>query len=751
MEILEKRLTNTLKFLSLCVLVISTLTLSFTLNLKNLFDSKTDKIFPEQHPYFSEVQENNKFFSEETNTDLFVVSLKRQNNSVFLEKENISAFKALESSLENHFELQAFSYLDIEFAFEKENDIQFGKISEAQVDEKMKESILGNSVFSPKLIAKDQSYINLYFSADDIKVSHSEFAENIAGFVKKQGFTAFHPISNQLINAQIQKDLGKETSIMLVVSFLVLLGISSLLYKSFYASLFHGLLYGLNIFSSLALISFMGWQLNTLSISLPIILIIMQISLGAHLLGKDNNRSYFVILKNNKTPILISLGSTLIGFASLYFSNSPFLQDYSRIMCAGIIISSINFFLSMAWTSGYSHRFSPRKFSTLQNWVDYQLSLIRQHGFRSLIASTALFLIVCLVASYKQLNWKAAPNELLAKNTESFQALSHHRQNTKGSRTHYVTLTATEESFWENAKALKDFSELLSTWKQSQPIIHSTSSYVDLLKLFDSNANLPDSDQKIAEAGFLMGMMGTDTSKFVSTSKKSLRIEINTKSANFKDIEAAVNALQAKTQKSFPNITFNWYGKNKAQFEIRRDLSESLYLSFLVTASIILGILFLIWRDTKLVLLALLPNLIPISVLSLFLAASAWSFDPVLAIVFSIVVGISFDNTVFFINSWKQTRSPEATKHCVLNKNKDTLLSNLSLLACFAVFLTSQSEINLKFGILMLLSIFSAYLADSFVLPSLLWDSEEREQTSAQDNNLTDIPNQEDQAYEIAA
>jgi predicted RND superfamily exporter protein len=747
---LEKRLTNTLKFLSFCVLGISVLTLSFTLNLKNLFDSKTDRIFPEDHPKFTEIKENNKFFADEANTDLFVVSIKNHQQSDFLSKKTIRAFAELEKNLEKELQINAFSYLDVEFAFEKDNDIQFGKISEAELDSKMQNNILENSVFAPKLIAKDRTYINMYFPASEITISHSEFSAKVAGIVKQSGFESFHPISNQLINSQIQKDLGKETSLMLVVSFMVLLAISALLYKSYYASLFHGLLYALNILSSLAFISSMGWQLNTLSISLPIILIIMQISLGAHLLGKDKNQSYFVILKNNTTPILISLGSTLIGFASLAFSNSPFLQDYSRIMCAGILISSINFFLSMAWTSGYSHKFSPRKYESLQNWVDLQLSFIRQHGFRSLVVSTCLFLLVCLAASYKQLNWKAAPNELLAKNTDSFKSLNHHRQKTKGSRTHYISLSANEDSYWEQSSALNNFAEVLSAWQNSHPIIHSSSSYVDLLKLFDSKASLANSDQKIAEAGFLMGMMGTDTSKYISTSKKSLRIEINTKTANFEEIESAVNNLEANIKKSFPEVKFQWYGKNKAQFEIRRELSESLYLSFLVTASIILGILFLIWRDFKLVLLALLPNLIPISALSLFLAASAWSFDPVLAIVFSIVVGISFDNTVFFINSWKQTRSLEPTKHCILNKNKDTLLSNLSLLACFSVFLTSQSEINLKFGILMLLSIFSAYLADSFVLPSLLWDSEKTEDNATLENNLTELPNQEEQSYEIA-
>ena len=98
---------------------------------------------------------------------------------------------------------------------------------------------------------------------------------------------------------------------------------------------------------------------------------------------------------------------------------------------------------------------------------------------------------------------------------------------------------------------------------------------------------------------------------------------------------------------------------------------------------------------------------------------------PGIALIFSIALGISFDNTVYLLGRLRLLRDRSKTGEISVCKawyqeGNLCLFSSIALAAGFLVFLASYFSLNQQFGFYMVMAIIGGILGDLVLLPAML-------------------------------
>ena len=154
-------------------------------------------------------------------------------------------------------------------------------------------------------------------------------------------------------------------------------------------------------------------------------------------------------------------------------------------------------------------------------------------------------------------------------------------------------------------------------------------------------------------------------------------------------------------------------------------LVESLLLSIglaFLFISILMAVLF---RNAKLVLISLIPNVIPLIMVAGVMGVFGIDVSPGTAVIFSIAFGIAVDDTIHMLARLRQEMAiglnlRDAIRTSILGTGKAVILTSLVLLGGFGALMTSRFEGTANLGALVSLTVVLALLADLLLLPALL-------------------------------
>jgi uncharacterized protein len=143
----------------------------------------------------------------------------------------------------------------------------------------------------------------------------------------------------------------------------------------------------------------------------------------------------------------------------------------------------------------------------------------------------------------------------------------------------------------------------------------------------------------------------------------------------------------------------------------------------IICISILMAILFRSWR---MVIVAMIPNLIPLVVTGGIMGWAGIPLKPSTLLVFSIALGISVDDTIHYLAKYRQELKTKQwdLKECVLMAVKETGLgmfyTSIVLFCGFSVFLFSQFGGTQALGLLISITLLVAMITNLLILPSLL-------------------------------
>ncbi|MCB0420628.1 MAG: MMPL family transporter [Bdellovibrionales bacterium] len=138
-----------------------------------------------------------------------------------------------------------------------------------------------------------------------------------------------------------------------------------------------------------------------------------------------------------------------------------------------------------------------------------------------------------------------------------------------------------------------------------------------------------------------------------------------------------------------------------------------------------------VFRDFKLSLLAMIPNILPLLFIGGFMGLFSVDVESNLVLMVCITLGISVDDTIHFIYSFQRhRRNWSSLESAVLHTLDDTsgalVGTTMVFVLSFPCFFLAEVKLYVQAGIYVILSLLVALVADLFLLPVLMKVFEER-------------------------
>ena len=159
------------------------------------------------------------------------------------------------------------------------------------------------------------------------------------------------------------------------------------------------------------------------------------------------------------------------------------------------------------------------------------------------------------------------------------------------------------------------------------------------------------------------------------------------------------------------------------------NMLNSLFDSQIRTLGAVVFVLFLmflvLFRSFKVALIAITANVIPVGVIFGFMGWFAIPLDMMTITIAAISIGIAVDNTIHYIHRYKlEFSQTHDYKTSMFNSHKSIgtamYYTSITIMIGFSVLVLSEFVPTIYFGLLTMLAMFMAIVADLMLLPTLL-------------------------------
>jgi predicted RND superfamily exporter protein len=215
---------------------------------------------------------------------------------------------------------------------------------------------------------------------------------------------------------------------------------------------------------------------------------------------------------------------------------------------------------------------------------------------------------------------------------------------------------------------------------------------------------------------------------YISDDGSVARITTFIKDENGEKMKSIETQLRNKINKIFPSPKYEVIitGKSlvfqKGTKYLLDNLLSSLLFAFLITA----GLVAIMFRSFKMVLVSIIPNLLPLLMTAGLMGFLGIPLKPSTILVFGIAFGMSVDDTLRFLaqyrlelsrNDWKIKKSVFATFD---DAGISMFYTSIVLFFGFSVFMLSSFGGTIALGGLVALTLFFGMLSNLVLLPSLV-------------------------------
>jgi predicted RND superfamily exporter protein len=421
-------------------------------------------------------------------------------------------------------------------------------------------------------------------------------------------------------------------------------------------------------------------------------------------------------------PHLLTAATTGLGFATLMLSHVPLIADYGKVVFMGVLISAITTLMILPALYAWFRWPMPRGF--LQDSSRFSFFLV---GNASWITPGVGILVVLFFAIGSRLSWTAKLFDDLPMNHSARISTDLVSSKLGGVATvDFVTGSEALPDPWKSPENIRKLEALARVWRADKQV-GSVLTLADFLATGKDKVTLPRKREGIAELEFLYSMSGENPlEQFLSYNEKWTRIAVRLPDLPSDQNRKVIDRMQEQLKSTFPSMEVKVAGLAAVVPTINDELSSELMWGFFSSLFWIVLLLAFVFRSLRWALVAVIPNLVPPTLLLGFLALFQVPIKPGIAIIFSISLGLAFCNTVYVLERLKfilKNNSRKLSLPIYALMKKETmpcLVSSLSLFGGFSIFLFSVFPVNKLFGLFMLASIAAGLLGDLVWLPAML-------------------------------
>lgn len=567
----------------------------------------------------------------------------------------------------------------------------------------------------------------------------------LSGYQQKYDFhiSGIPYYRNQYVNM-----LNDEIVIYIAISSLLIMLLLWYMYRTVWGIVFPMVIVWTTLLLTVAIIQLTGGYLEIMSTTIAPILLCVGIADSIHMISKyDDSRESGLNKKKSIIEMLKTLGSatfltsitTAIGFASLISSSVVPMKRFGIYTAAGVLIAYIITiaFLPAAITLTKRKLVVDEKSSsfypTVHGWLK-KLAIYSRRYYGRIIVS---FILITILFSLgiKNLDVNGRVFDDISEDTELMKDSRFFSENISPPFPLEFVINTGRQDSAISAEMLKKAFELEQII-QSYPEIHRVVGLHTLIKeihkIMDSGSDmsykqLPDTDSAIAQYVLLMEINGSDAlSRYLNFDYSKLRITAFTEDAGSKRINQIRDEISTEIKKIFPNQQVIITGTTILNADLTDKIVYSLIWSILLALVVITAIMVLMFKDIRMILIALVPNLLPLLIVGGIMGYFNIDIKPSTAVIFTIALGIAVDDSIHYLARFRveHIRSGAflpSLATTTIRTGRAIIITSLILVAGFGSLVTSAFTSTALMGLLVGATIVAAVLADLFLLPSLFY------------------------------
>ena len=527
--------------------------------------------------------------------------------------------------------------------------------------------------------------------------------------------------------------------------FVVIFGLTWLIIRSFTATLSTLVVIALSTVVGMGAAGFAGVKLTPIAMSAPIVILTLAVADSIHILlslrglmreGLGKTEALVEAVRINFLPVSITSLTTIVGFLSLNFSDSPPYWHLGNITAVGIAAAWLySVTLLPALISVLPYRTKQSAGSDWSQRVMDRLADAVIGNYRKLFVGVGLASLA-LIAFIPTIDFNDQWVEYFDERIE-FRNDSDEAQEFFGLYPIEYSVPAagpggvSEPEFLTNLESFADF-------LRAHPSVTHVYSLSDIMKRLNRNMHGDDEayyripgDRELSAQYLLLYELslpyGLDLNDRINVDKSATRVTATVSRTTtaetkqfFADVQQWMNdnwPAYMRTEPTSAAVMFTYISE--------RNMQNMIAGTILAIAAIAVIMMFAL-QSVRLGVLSLVPNGLPI--LTTF---GAWALlvgevGFSVATVASISLGIIVDDTVHLLSKYVRARDErglsveDSIRYAFHNVGTAIVVNTIILTAGFLVMTTSAFKMNVDLGLMTVLAIAFALILDFLFLPALL-------------------------------
>ncbi|HEY1040323.1 MAG TPA: MMPL family transporter, partial [Bacteroidia bacterium] len=580
-----------------------------------------------------------------------------------------------------------------------------------------------NVYSSPELIGSffptDAKSVCIFIkNADNLSKTKSDtLAKRIERAFKKYNFDNVHYVGRIVAQDVYLKNLQKEFTIFLVLSFVVVVLFLYFTFRSLYGIIVPVVIVLVSIVWTLGVMGMIGKSIDIMTVMLPTMIFIAGMSDVVHFFSKyfdemhkgtDKKEIFRLILKEVGFPTFLTLITTIVGFLSLLFSSIQPIRDFGIYVSIGITIA---FILSYTLLPAIMFLYTPKKLvlqQTENSGINRRMAKLFFWIFRNQKAILLVTAIV-LVASFWGMAKIRVNNILLEDLSEKVrikQDFNYFDEHYSGVRPFelLVEVKDTSKKIWdyEVVKEIDKLDAFLAKNYKMGFMLSPAGVARSINKALNGNDpvyyKLPDNkeDYSDIEKYIRQNKKNKDLKRIIPADGLSCRI-----TGKIQDMGSLKIAELNKQLQNFSNtktdtnlVTYTITGAATLMDKNNEYMVANMVQGFGWSIAIIGILTFFLHRSWRMVLVFILPNFIPMLIIAGFMGFAGIELKAATSLVFSIAFGIATDDTIHFISRFKIELGygkslMYAFKRTYFETGKPIILTTFILIGGFMSLMTS--------------------------------------------------------------
>lgn len=610
------------------------------------------------------------------------------------------------------------------------------------------EKLKADDIFINSLIDKNATSLVLVLETEDgLNYEQcTELLNTVRPRLEKAGLSEYHLLGRAFFYEALIDIQKRELLITTIAASVLIILILFLVYRSptIIAITLSSIFLALVLFMSL--LSILNIELTALASFYPVLILIVGTSDVIHIMddylgklrkGLEKQKAMRLTLKEVGVSTLLTSVTTSIGFASLLTSKSTSVSGFGINASLGVLIAFVTIiFFTCSLLLLIDERYLIPKSANSKVWPKglHAANSFTKRYPKSILIGSLIFGGLCVIGITKintnyQIKNSFPENSTIANDFEFFQ------QNYSGFRPLEVAVTTLGSHKITDFAIAKEIEKVVQEMKATSTIqsVQSVNAfYKGLNKANNLNKSeyfvLPEKESEfIKYRKEVKKLTRRQFAKFVNAQETKSRITSKVLDVGLDTITGVYQELNnfILTQTDTSKVQFRLTGTgillDKNAVYVRESLINGLLMGTLLVA-LIMALLF---KNLKLLLISLLPNVLPLLFAAGLLGYLGIPLEATISVVFAIVFGIAVDDTIHFLGRFKVgiangLTKEEALEVTFLETGRALIITTLALFFGFLVLLFSANQPSVTIGLLVSVTLLAALILDLLLLPVLI-------------------------------